>query len=49
MEFDYSQQESVAAQKMPAKYGAWSYVHARLSSRLALTSGLLGHLETIHG
>lgn len=40
-----SQQESVIVQKLAGKYGQSSFVHARFSSQMAPTSGLLALFE----
>jgi len=40
-----SQEESIIAQKMAGKYGRATFVHARFSSQMPPTSGLLGFLE----
>jgi hypothetical protein len=45
MEFGCSQQESVIVQKLAGKYGQSSYIHARFSSQMPPTSGLLSFFE----
>jgi hypothetical protein len=40
-----SQQESILCQQMAGKHGAAVYVHARFSSQMPPTSGILGFLE----
>jgi N-acyl-D-glutamate deacylase len=40
-----SQQESIIAQKLVGKYGQSTFVHARFSSQMPPTSGILGFLE----